>query len=212
MSANADAPAYVWTPDPLYETQVHYERQTPCLLLCAPPIGPAVQVQPGAVFESFSRVRTGAGFHRARTARIDDASRLSRLGALGAGEPHTHACSQCQPEAVKTAVDQCADVGFEMVILTFGSGFDVENEKPEYLAQLKELVGYARNKGIVLGGYSLLASRAIDVENDVVNPKPRFGNSPCLGSRWGQDYFRKLSAIFRSYRLRRARTRWLLPG
>ncbi len=107
-----------------------------------------------------------------------------------------------RPEAVRTAVDQCAEVGFQMVILTFGSGFDIENEKPEYLAQIKGLADYARSKGIVLGGYSLLASRSIDPENDAINPqtgKPggaRFGNSPCLGSPWAEDYFRKLRQFF----------------
>jgi hypothetical protein len=40
MSPAADAPAVHWTNDPAYETQVHYDRQTPCLLRCAPPIGP----------------------------------------------------------------------------------------------------------------------------------------------------------------------------
>ena len=62
--------------------------------------------------------------------------------------------------SVRLAVDQCAEVGFEMVILTFGSGFDIENDRPEYLAQVKELVDYARAKGVALGGYSLLASRS----------------------------------------------------
>jgi hypothetical protein len=107
-----------------------------------------------------------------------------------------------KPDAVKLAIDQCAEVGFEMVILTFGSGFDIENEKPAYLAELKGLADYARGKGIALGGYSLLASRSINPENDAINPqtgKPggmRFGNSPCLGSAWGQEYFRKLRQFF----------------
>jgi hypothetical protein len=107
-----------------------------------------------------------------------------------------------EPDAVKLAIDQCSEVGFELVILTFGSGFDIENEKPEYLAQLKTLADYARRKSIALGGYSLLASRAIDSNNDVINPQTgktggaRFGDSPCLGSRWGQDYFRKLRQFF----------------
>jgi hypothetical protein len=63
---------------------------------------------------------------------------------------------------------------------------------------MKELVEYARNKGIVLGGYSLLASREVGPENDVIDPKTGttqgaiFGQSPCLGSSWGIDYFRKL--------------------
>ncbi len=106
------------------------------------------------------------------------------------------------PAAVRLAVDQAADVGFEMVILTFGSGFDIENEDPAYLAGIRELVEYAHAKGIELGGYSLLASRKVSEADDVVNPKTGspagaiFGNSPCLGSRWGQEYFRKLRQFF----------------
>jgi hypothetical protein len=107
-----------------------------------------------------------------------------------------------RPDAVKLAVDQCAELGFELVILTFGSGFDIENEKPDYLAELKTLADYARAKGIALGGYSLLASRSISPNNDVINPETgktggaRFGDSPCLGSSWGEDYFRKLRLFF----------------
>jgi hypothetical protein len=101
-------------------------------------------------------------------------------------------------QSVKLAIDQCAEVGFEMVIVSFGSGLNMEDEDAVYLAQMKSLVEYAHSKGVQLGGYSLLASRRIDNENDVINPKTGrpgdaiFGNSPCLGSRWGLDYFRKL--------------------
>jgi len=107
-----------------------------------------------------------------------------------------------KPEVVRAAVDQCADVGFEIVILTFGSGFEIEKESPDYLQQLKELADYARGKGIALGGYSLLASRSISPDNDVINPQTgttggtRFGNSPCLESVWGREYFRKLRQFF----------------
>ena len=89
-----------------------------------------------------------------------------------------------------------------MVIMTFGSGFDIENEAPAYLAQIKSLADYARGKGIALGGYSLLASRSIDAADDAINPATgqpggaRFGNSPCLGSVWGENYFRKLRQFF----------------
>jgi len=89
-----------------------------------------------------------------------------------------------------------------MVIITFGSGFNIENEEPDYLAQIKALADYGRAQGVALGGYSLLASRSIDAEDDAINPATgqpggaRFGNSPCLGSRWGEDYFRKLRQFF----------------
>jgi hypothetical protein len=89
-----------------------------------------------------------------------------------------------------------------MVIMTFGSGFNIENESSENLAQMKSLADYARSKGVALGGYSLLASRSIDAKNDAINPKTgkpggmRFGDSPCLGSEWGENYFRKLRQFF----------------
>jgi hypothetical protein len=202
MTANADAPAVHWKSDPLYATQVHYERQTPCLLECSPPIGPGAQLQPGESFESFrvfelvhdstDRERRGLALRHAYRA----------LAPWTQENPILMHVRSARPEAVRLAMDQCAEIGFELVILTFGSGFDIENEKPEYLAQIKELADYARTKGISLGGYSLLASRSIDTNNDVINPQTgktggaRFGNSPCLCSSWGQDYFRKLRHFF----------------
>jgi hypothetical protein len=202
MTANADAPAIHWNADPLYKTQVHYERKTPCLLECAPPLGPAVRLEAGQNFESFrvfelahdstERERRGLALRRAYRA----------LAPWTQENPILMHVRSAEPDAVKLAIDQCAEVGFELVILTFGSGFDIENEKPEYLAQLKDLAAYAQSKGIALGGYSLLASRSISPDNDVINPVTgktggaRFGDSPCLGSHWGEDYFRKLRRFF----------------
>ncbi|MBI1842281.1 MAG: hypothetical protein HYR88_15705 [Verrucomicrobia bacterium] len=103
-------------------------------------------------------------------------------------------------EAVTNAINQCAAVGFEMLILSFGSGFDMESEKPATLEKAKSFSAYARSKGIEIGSYSLLASRSVGGGNDVVMPpgeKPVFGNSPCLQSRWGTNYFRRLYAFHR---------------
>ena len=110
---------------------------------------------------------------------------------------------RADPESVRLAIDQSADVGFDLVIMTFGSGFNLENESADYLAQIRELADYAHQRGIALGGYSLLASRSVGPRDDVVNPdtgKPggfaTFGNSPCLCSQWGEDYFRKLYQFY----------------
>jgi hypothetical protein len=97
------------------------------------------------------------------------------------------------PAAVRLAVDQCAEVGFEMVIMTFGSGFDFENRDPKYQSQFKELADYARSKGVALGGYSLLASRGAATEADNTQGAPaRFGVMPCLGAKWGDEYLDQL--------------------
>jgi hypothetical protein len=202
MNVAADGPGVHWTNDPAYPTQVHYERQTPCLLRCEPTIGPAERIAAGGTFESFhvfelvqdstERERRGLGLRRAYRA----------LAPWTQENPVLMHVRSAEPAAVQEAIDQCAAVGFEMVIMTFGSGFDIENEQPGYLAQIKALADYGQAKGVALGGYSLLASRSIDAEDDALNPltgKPggaRFGNSPCLASRWGEDYFRKLRQFF----------------
>ncbi len=201
--SSADANVGVnWVKDPQYSTQVNYRRETPCLLECRPPIGPGATIGPGESFESF---RTYELIHDSteRERKGLAQRRMYRTVAPWVTEnPIMMHVRSARPEAVRTAIDQCAEVGFEMIILTFGSGFNIENENPQYIARIKELVDYAHSKGVEMGGYSLLASRRINDKHDVVNPetgKPggfaKFGNSPCLGSKWGQDYFRKLYAF-----------------
>ena len=187
-----------WVPDPQYTTQVNYRLEAPVLLEVRPPLGPAAIVEPGARFETF---RTFELVHDTtdRERRGLATRRMYRTLAPWATEnPIFMHVRSAEPDAVRLAIDQCADVGFEMVILTFGSGFNFESDDPAYLARMKELVDYGRSKGVELGGYSLLASRTISPEDDVINPKTGttggaiFGNSPCLGSRWAETYFRKL--------------------
>lgn len=190
-----------WVPDPQYATQVNYLLQTPCLLECRPPLGPDAPIANGETFETFrvwelifdseDRERKGLALRRM----------YRTLAPWATENPILMHSRQSDPASVKRVIDQCAEVGFEMAILSFGSGFDMENEDPKYLAEIKSLADYAHSKGVELGGYSLLASRRINDAEDVINPKTGkpgdaiFGNSPCLESRWGQDYFRKMHAF-----------------
>jgi hypothetical protein len=97
------------------------------------------------------------------------------------------------PQTIRNAVDQCAAVGFEMLILSFGSGFNFESRDPKYQQQIKELADYARAKGVALGGYSLLASRGAGTPADNTRgAPPRFGVMPCLGAKWGVEYLAQL--------------------
>jgi len=187
-----------WVPDPQYTTQVNYVRRTPVLLESRPPLGPDVSIEPGRTFTSF---RTFELVHDSTERERQGLAvrRMYRTIAPWVTEnPIIMHVRHANPEAVRLAVDQCAEVGFEMVIMTFGSGFDMENTDPAYRDRVKELVDYAHGKGIELGGYSLLASRRISDEQDVINPKTGkpggaiFDNSPCLCSEWGRQYFHRL--------------------
>ncbi|MEZ6115208.1 MAG: hypothetical protein R3C28_01330 [Pirellulaceae bacterium] len=201
--ASAQRDSVYWLLDPSYQTQVNYRLESKCLLECRPPQGPEVDVMDGDTFVSF-RTWILANENRNEDRQSLALGRMYKTIAPWVTEnPLIHHVRSANPDAVRLAIDQSAEVGFELVIMTFGSGFQIENESPEYLAQIKELADYAHGKGVALGGYSLLASRSIDAQNDVINPetgKPggfaRFGNSPCLESEWGQDYFRKLYQFY----------------
>jgi len=184
-----------WNTDPLYLTQVNYMREAPYLLECYPKFGPAQDIAPGTSFESF---RTWELMHQSydRERQGLEKRKMYRTIAPWVTEnPILMHVRNADDQSVKTAIDQCADVGFEMVIMTFGSGFNLEDQSEENLMRMKNLADYAHSKGIAIGGYSLLASRTIDAQNDVVMPdgqQPTFGHSPCLESEWGHDYFSKL--------------------
>ena len=188
-----------WEVDPLYLTQVNYQRKTPCLLVCRPQYGPAQEIKPGEEFESF---RTFELLHDSWDRERQGLAQRKMYRTIApwvTENPILMHVRRADDKSVKLAIDQCADVGFELVIMTFGSGFNLEDESEENLRRMKALADYAHSKGIALGGYSLLASRHIDSHNDVVMPegmKPRFGHSPCLQSEWGREYFRKLYQFY----------------
>lgn len=197
---NANRHAVHWRPDPAFSTQVNYLKKQPCLLVVEPTYGPAQDVLPGKTFESFrafellydatDRERRGLALRRMyRTIAPWTTENPLMMHLRHAGDP----------EKVKQAVEQCADVGFEMVILSFGSGFNMENDDPVYIAQWKEVADYASAKGIEIGAYSLLSSRRIGDGNDIVCPeeqRPTHGNCPALASPWGQAYFKKLYSFY----------------
>ena len=196
-----------WRADPDYRTQVHYNRQTPALLVCEPPIGPSIRLAPGEKFDSYrawivlhdseSRERQGLALRRIQR----------QLAPWVTENPVMMHARNANSKAFRLAVDQCADVGFEMIIYTFGSGLDMENVKPEYMAKVKADVDYAHSKGIEVGAYSLFSSRHVDDATDVIDPKTGkpggavFGSAPCLGSVWGSNYLRKLKTFIETTKL-----------
>lgn len=182
-----------WLPDPLYTSQVNYNLRTPCLLECRPPQGPDQVIEPGQSFESF-RAFEFLPDSTERERRTLGWRRMYRTVAPWVTEnPVLMHVRSAQPDAVKLAIDQCAEVGFELVVLTFGSGFNFESADPAYQARIKQLADYARAKGVALGGYSLLASRGAATAADNTQGVPaRFGVMPCLGATWGSNYLARL--------------------
>ena len=202
---NANRHAVHWVEDPAYTTQVNYLRTTPAILEVRPTFGPNQTILPGETFESFrayvliydSTERERKGLSRRRLYRT--------IAPWVTENPIMMHVRFSDWESVKKAIDQAADVGFEMVILTFGSGFNIENQDPAYRAEMERFARYARSKGVELGGYSLLSSRHIEPEEDnSINPATGLpggkihGFSPALASPWGQAYFENLYEFYRN--------------
>lgn len=191
-----------WVTDPAYTSQRNYLLQTPCVLEVAPPLGPDYTLLPDSVFQSFcvyempfdSDDRERKGLFKRRM--------YYELAPWSTENPVFMHLTSSDSRVIRTAIDQCDSVGYEMIIISFGSGLNAEDISDENITKYKELVGYARSKGIELGCYSLLSSRWISEEVDVINPQTGerggmcFGSAPCLCSDWGYDYFEKIKVFF----------------
>ena len=123
-SKNANKTAY-WVTDPQYSTQVNYQRKTPAMLEVRPPIGPDIMIEQGETFESFrifeliydSTERERKGLSLRRMYRT--------IAPWSTENPIIMHVRNADAKSVRLAIDQCAEVGFEMVIMTFGSGFKI---------------------------------------------------------------------------------------
>ena len=192
-----------WIPDSIYTSQISWELSTPCLLTVQPPLGPEYVIQNGKSYESFHTWELFYDSYDKERKSLSLKKMYRTIAPWVTENPVLMHVLSADSVAVKLAIDQCAEVGFEMVIMTFGSGFDMESGDPAYFQKMKKYADYAHSKGIALGGYSLLASRSINEKEDVINPKTGkpggfavFENSPCLGSKWGVEYFRKLYGLY----------------
>jgi len=191
-----------WEKDARYTSQASYLLSTPCLLECKLPIGPNETIEKDSTFESF-RVweMPFDSFDKQRKGLYTNAM-YSLIAPWTKENPLFLHLTTTDDTKVKAAIDQCAETGYEMVILSFGSGLNMEDLSDININKFKALADYAHSKGIELGGYSLLSSRWISEEVDVINPETGkrggviHGSSPCLNSQWGIDYFEKLTAFF----------------
>jgi hypothetical protein len=201
MDANAADRTTCWLPDSTYTTQVSYGYQTPCLLESKPSIGPWYRLCPQDTFETFHTYELMYDSYDRERCGLEERKMYRLLAPWCTENPIFLHLTTTDPVKVKAAVDQCAAVGFEMVILSFGSGLNMEDTTAANISKFKQLADYAHSKGIALGGYSLFSSRHIDAADDVINPKTGkpggaiFGSAPCLGSKWGLAYIHKLKTF-----------------
>ena len=123
IDAGANHTAH-WKADPSYTSQVNYDLQTPCLLEVYPPSGPEVDIAPGEsldtyrtfelVYDSTERERKGLAVRRMYRA----------IAPWVTENPLFFHLTRDRPDEVRGGIDQAAEAGFEMVIISFGTHFD----------------------------------------------------------------------------------------
>lgn len=191
-----------WKADTTYTSQVNYYLNTPCVLEVYPAGGIGVSLRKG------ERVRSVRSYELLLDSYDRERNGLARRYMYRQIAPWTtqnpifmHLIST-DPATVRNVIDQCATTGYEMVILSFGSGLSMEDTSAVNIAKFKALADYAHQKGIKLGGYSLFSSRSIGPETDVIDPVTglpnkgaQFGQAPCLASQWGLDYLQKIKTF-----------------
>lgn len=190
-----------WVVDEEYTSQTSYSLRTPCILDVSMEVGPDVEITRDEPFTSYMVYEMPMdSYDRERMGLFKRRMQLTVAPWTSENPIFMHLTS-ADPAVVRRAVDQCEECGYEMVIISFGAKLNAEDISEENIARFKELVDYANSKGVELGCYSLLASRWIGDDVDVINPKTgkrggmTFGSSPCLCSDWGYEYFDKIKTF-----------------
>lgn len=191
-----------WKRDYDYTSQVNYDYDTPCILEIYPNVDSNMRLNANETFRSphsFELLLDGYDKERNGLA----VRKMYRTVAPWTTENpiFMHLVSRTDDQ-VYTAIDQCAETGYEALILSFGSHINIEDISAANVEKMKKMADYAHERNIQIGCYSLFSSRKISPETDVINPltgKPGgafFGNAPCLASEWGIDYIRNLKYMY----------------
>ena len=94
---------------------------------------------------------------------------------------------------LRDTADMLADVGFDMIIQSFGSGIDLENEDPAYIERVKEDYDYIHSRGITVGGYTLAIIRDYrPMNHDCATNGDHSQISRCLCTKWSKDYWNRV--------------------
>ncbi len=99
------------------------------------------------------------------------------------------------PDCIREAVDHLKQVGFDMLIQSFGSAVNAESDDEEYLEEHREAYAYARENGIDIGAYTLaIVQDYREVKGDECNvfadPKTRIMR--CLACEWSEKYWQSI--------------------
>jgi hypothetical protein len=172
------------------------------LLVSRLPMGPSEMLAPATTFTSFTTFEL---LHDS-----DDRERQSlahrrfyrKLAPQVTESLLTGGITSNNREELKHFITQMGELGFERLDVMAWPGISHDNLDTAYVTLWKEIADFAREKGIVIGGYELqVASRGRGKDVDCIDPetgKPGslFGQSVCIASNWQDTYYPKMWKFF----------------
>eukprot|EP01084_Bolivina_argentea_P123110 218184_1 len=83
-------------------------------------------------------------------------------------------------------IDQCNTTGFELLIFSFGSGFNMETKSAKEISYYENIIKYANSKGVEIGGYDLIMEDRSygNGEYAVIGSDGKNENDLCFASNW----------------------------
>ena len=117
------------------------------------PVGPAKTLAPGEKWRAFKVWELLQDSMDAQRKGLARAQLYRHLMPWVLENPVYMHVRQSDSKSIRLAVDQCAAVGFEMVVLTTQSEFNMRSTDPAYIQRVKEDFDYAHSKGIRVGAW-----------------------------------------------------------
>lgn len=94
---------------------------------------------------------------------------------------------------IRKAVDQCAEIGLEMIIQSFGSGVNMESDSNRYLSRIKSAYDYGHKKGLRMGAYTLAYVKNYrPVKGDEALNHDGSHICRCLACDWAEKYMKNV--------------------
>jgi hypothetical protein len=143
----------------------------------------------GVGFVSFRAIELWSDSDNAERIGLGRRAMTRMLAPQSTEAPFTFHTGTVEASTFRAAVDQLTAVGgFDLIMMSFGSGFVMEDVTQLNMEQIGALIAYARSKGLEVGGYDLIAEKpptVAELSVAVIDPAT---NEPtgalCFASSW----------------------------
>lgn len=168
------------------------------LLLSYLPMGPDVDVSRTSPFKSYITFELLQDDDDRERKSLAHRRMYKKLAPQTTESLITGGITSHDEKTLKNFIDQMGELGMERLDIQAWPGISHDNLEDKYVALWKNIASYAKEKGIVMGGYELqVASRGRGADVDCIHPvtgKPGsvFGQSVCMASSWKDTYFKNM--------------------